>query len=67
MDTTFAMGWQQFSVLLPIVYAVSDIDILGTDVDALNTSPRAGINVELGPYGDLFFFVGAVAGEITFE
>ena len=57
------------------IISVSDINILDTDVDALNISPRAGINAELGPYGDLSFFVGAtylkaeveVAGEITFD
>ena len=59
VGTTLAMGWQQFFVVLPIVYAVSDVNILDTDVDALNISPRAGINAELGPYGDLSFFVGA--------
>jgi hypothetical protein len=35
------------------------IDILDTDVDALNISPRVGINAELGPCGDLSFFTGA--------
>ena len=41
--------------MLPIVYAVSDIDndndILNKDVDVLNISPSPGINVELGPCG----------------
>lgn len=75
VGTALAMGWQQFFVVLPIVYAVSDIDILDTDVDALNVSPRIGINVDLERYGDLSLFLGAtylkaeveVAGQITFE
>lgn len=75
VGTTLAMGWQQFFVVLPIVYAVSDIDILDTDVDALNVSPRVGINLDLERYGDLSLYLGAtylkaeveVAGEITFE
>ena len=57
------------------VYAVSDIDILDTDVDALNVSPRVGISLELERYGDLSLFLGAtylkaeveVAGSITFD
>jgi len=75
IGTTLAMGWQQFFVVLPIVYAVSDIDILDTDVDALNVSPRLGLNVELESYGDLSLFLGAtylkaeveVAGDIVFD
>ena len=74
VGTTLAMGWDQYFVVLPIVYAVSDIDILDTDVDALNISPRVGINVELDRYGDLSLFIGGtylkaeveVAGAITF-
>ena len=75
IGTTLAMGWDQYFVVLPIVYAVSDIDILDTDVDALNVSPRVGINIELERYGDLSLFVGGtylkaeveVAGAITFD
>jgi hypothetical protein len=75
VGTTLAMGWDQYFVVLPIVYAVSDIDILDTDVDALNVSPRVGINIELERYGDLSLFVGGtylkaeveVAGAITFD
>jgi hypothetical protein len=75
VGTALAMGWEQFFVVLPIVYAVSDIDILDTDVDALNVSPRVGINLELERYGDLSLFLGAtylkaeveVAGSITFD
>lgn len=75
IGTTLAMGWKQFFVVLPIVYAVSDINILETDVDALNISPRFGINVDLKSYGDLSVFLGAtylkaeveVAGDITFD
>lgn len=67
------MGWQQFFIVLPMVHA--DSNILDTDVDALNINPHAGINAELGPYGDFSFFVGAtypkaevqVAGDITFD
>ena len=74
IGTTLAMGWDQYFLVLPIVYAVSDIDILDTDVDALNVSPRVGINIELERYGDLSLFVGGtylkaeveVAGAITF-
>ena len=32
IGTVLAMGWDQFFVVLPIVYAVSDIDLLDTDV-----------------------------------
>ena len=53
IGTTLAMGWDQYFVVLPIVYALSDIDIMDTDVDALNVSPRVGINIELERYGDL--------------
>ena len=75
IGTTLAMGWGQYFVVLPIVYAVSDIDILDTDVDALNVSPRIGINIELERFGDLSLFVGGtylkaeveVAGAITFD
>jgi len=75
VGTALAMGWEQFFVVLPIVYAVSDIDILDTDVDALNVSPRVGINLELERYGDLSLFLGAtylkaeveVAGSIIFD
>ena len=74
VGTTLAMGWNQYFVVLPIVYAVSDIDILDTDVDALNVSPRVGINTELERYGDLSLFIGGtylkaeveVAGAISF-
>ena len=75
IGTVLAMGWEQFFVVLPIVYAVSDIDLLDTDVDALNISPRFGINVDLDSLGDLSLFLGAtylkaeveVAGDITFD
>jgi hypothetical protein len=75
IGTVLAMGWDQFFVVLPIVYAVSDIDLLDTDVDALNISPRFGINVDLDSLGDLSLFLGAtylkaeveVAGDITFD
>lgn len=75
VGTTLAMGWDQYFVVLPIVYAVSDIDILDTDVDALNVSPRVGINIELERYGDLSLFLGGtylkaeveVEGAITFD
>ena len=75
VGTTLAMGWDQYFVVLPIVYAVSDIDILDTDVDALNVSPRIGINIELERYGDLSLFVGGtylkaeveVAGDIILD
>ena len=75
IGTVLAMGWDQFFVVLPIVYAVSDIDLLDTDVDALNMSPRCGINVDLDSLGDLSLFLGAtylkaeveVAGDITFD
>ena len=75
IGTVLAMGWDQFFVVLPIVYAVSDIDLLDTDVDALNISPRFGIDVDLDSFGDLSLFLGAtylkaeveVAGDITFD
>ena len=75
LGTTLAMGWDQYFVVLPIVYAVSDIDILDTNVDALNVSPRMGINIELQRYGDLSLFLGAtylkaeveVAGSIMID
>lgn len=75
VGTALAMGWEQFFVVLPMVYAVSDIDLIDTDVDAINISPRIGINGDLGKYGDIAVFVGAtylkaeveVAGSITFD
>ena len=62
-------------MVLPMVYAVSDIDLIDTDVDAINISPRIGINGDLGKYGDIAVFLGAtylkaeveVAGSITFD
>ncbi len=75
IGTTLAMGWDRFFFVLPMVYAVSDIDILNTDVDAINISPRFGINADLGRYGDIAIFAGAtylkaeveVAGDVVFD
>jgi hypothetical protein len=75
VGTTLAMGWDHYFVVLPLVYAVSDIDLLTTDVDAINISPRIGLNRDLGRFGDIALFAGAtylkaeveVAGAITFE
>ena len=74
IGTTLAMGWDRFFAVLPLVYAVSDIDILDTNVDAINISPRIGINAEMGRYGDIALFLGGtylkaeieVAGSISF-
>jgi hypothetical protein len=68
IGTTLAMGWQQFFVVLPIVYAVSDIDILDTDVDALNVSPRLGatyLKAEVEVAGDIVFDTGLGSGQNT--
>ena len=75
IGTVLAMGWDQFFVVLPMVYAVSDVDLIDTDVDAINISPRIGVNGDLGRYGDIAVFLGAtylkaeveVAGSVTFD
>ena len=75
VGTTLAIGWDHYFVVLPLVYAVSDIDLLTTDVDAINIGPRIGLNRDLERFGDIALFAGAtylraevgVAGAITFE
>jgi hypothetical protein len=73
--TVLAMGWEDYFVTLPISYAISDVDIIDTNVEALNISPRIGINKPVGHHGSLAMFIGAtylkadidIAGSVAFD
>jgi hypothetical protein len=75
VGVNLAMGWKQFFVVLPVTYAVSDVDILDDEVDAWVVGPRIGINGSVGELGSLAAYVGAnylssdvdVAGRVTFD
>lgn len=70
-----AVGWKQFFFTLPITYAWTSVNIIDTNVEALNVSPRMGMTFDAGDEGTLAFFVGAMylraevdlAGSITFD
>ena len=70
-----AMGWRDFFVTTPVSYAFTWIDIVDSNVQALNISPRAGYLFDLGRFGSLALYSGAtylkadvrLKGKVSFD
>jgi hypothetical protein len=59
IGTDLTTGWENYVAVVSFACAYSDLDIVGTAVEALRFSPRIGFTHDLGRWGAAAIYTGA--------
>jgi hypothetical protein len=64
---TLAMGWRNYFVAIPMTYVVTDVDIVDTNIDTLQVSPRIGFTIDTQDRGQFAFYAGGSWMEVELD